>query len=76
MIKNVLGKIPAGFPVSVYVNPDAFYLYTKSVLKEISRDGFRYIVVLNEHDRNSYLIRSVSQEMVYKISNATTIIEW
>ena len=65
-----------GFLGSIDVDPDAFYFYTKSVLKEISRNGYKYIVVINGHGGNSYLIRSASREVAYETSSVIIVIDW
>lgn len=64
------------FAGSVSVDSQALYAYVKSVLKEIVRNGYKYIVVLNGHDGNSEVSRTAAIEVAYEAGVCIFVVDW
>ena len=64
------------FNGTIDIDPDVLFLYLKNVLKEIARNGYRYIVVVNGHGGNSDIIRTAAREVSQEIDTNIIIIDW
>lgn len=64
------------FRGTIDVDPDSFYRYVKSVLREISRNGHRVIVVINGHGGNSDILREAARELSHETESHYIVIDW
>ncbi len=64
------------FPGTINVNSEAFKQYTYSVLKEIARNGYKLIVVINGHGGNTSLLNIAAKEAAYDMNATYIIIDW
>ena len=65
-----------GFPGSIDIDPDVLYAYVRNILREISRNGYRLIVVVNGHGGNSHIIRLAARETAYQYGAHIIVFDW
>ncbi|AFZ70041.1 uncharacterized protein, putative amidase [Caldisphaera lagunensis DSM 15908] len=66
----------AKFPGTINVDSEAFKQYTFSVLKEIARNGYKLISIINGHGGNSSLLNIAAKEAAYSMNVTYIIIDW
>ncbi|MFP3080900.1 MAG: creatininase family protein [Acidilobus sp.] len=66
----------ARFPGTINVEADAFIAYVRGVLKEIARNGYRLIVVINGHGGNSTAIRVAMKDAAYSTGATIVMFDW
>ena len=65
------------FSGTIDVEPQAFYSYVKSVIREILRNGYTLVLVVNGHGGNSYILREVAIEIAYEYRDkAVLVVDW
>ncbi|MGC9113037.1 creatininase family protein [Acidilobus sp.] len=66
----------ARFPGTINVETDAFIAYVRSVLKEIARNGYRLIVIINGHGGNTTAIRVAMKDAAYSSGATFVMFDW
>jgi creatinine amidohydrolase len=66
----------ARFPGTVNVEIEAFIAYVRSVLKEIVRNGYKLIVIINGHGGNSTAIRVAMKDAAYGTGATIVMFDW
>lgn len=65
------------FSGTIDVEPNAFHNYVKSVIREILRNGYSLVVVVNGHGGNSYILREVARGLAYDFKDrAIVVVDW
>ncbi len=64
------------FPGTINVDDDAFKSYSRSVLKEIARNGYKLVVVINGHGGNSSLLKTAAKEAAYETNSTFMVVDW
>ncbi|MGC8567181.1 MAG: creatininase family protein [Caldisphaera sp.] len=64
------------FPGTINIEDDAFKGYVKSLLKEIARNGYQLILIINGHGGNTSLINISAKEAAYEMNSTYVIIDW
>ena len=64
------------FDGTVSVSADAFTAYVYDVLKEIARNGYRIVVIINGHGGNSAAIRVAMKKAAYETGATYAMFDW
>ncbi|MGC9210520.1 MAG: creatininase family protein [Acidilobus sp.] len=64
------------FPGTINVDPEAFISYLYSVLREIARNGYRLIVIINGHGGNTSSIRVAMKRAAYDQGVTIVLFDW
>jgi len=64
------------FPGTINIESNAFKLYIYSLLKEIARNGYKLIVIINGHGGNTNLLNIAAKEAAYEMNVTYVIIDW
>ncbi|MEM3988306.1 MAG: creatininase family protein [Sulfolobales archaeon] len=65
------------FGGTIDIEPRVFYDYVKSVIREILRNGYILVLVVNGHGGNSYILREVAREIAYEYQDrAILVVDW
>ncbi|MGC9134946.1 creatininase family protein [Caldisphaera sp.] len=64
------------FPGTINIESNAFRLYVYNVLKEIARNGYKLIVIINGHGGNTSLLNIAAKDAAYEMNATYIIIDW
>ncbi len=64
------------FPGTIDIDSNAFREYVKSVMKEVIRNGFKLLVIINGHGGNTLPLQSAAREATYEVGGSILIINW
>lgn len=65
------------FNGTIDVDSSALYSYVKSVIREILRNGYILVLVVNGHGGNSHVLRAVAREVAYEYRDrAVLVVDW
>ena len=65
------------FGGTIDVEPNSLHSYVKSIIREILRNGYLLVVVINGHGGNSYILREVAREVASEFrERAIMVIDW
>ncbi|MET1128411.1 MAG: creatininase family protein [Thermoproteota archaeon] len=64
------------FPGTIDVDDDAFEKYVASVLEEIVRNGYRFVLVINGHGGNSATLRRAAKRVAYRTGAVIVVVDW
>ncbi|MGC9071198.1 MAG: creatininase family protein [Acidilobus sp.] len=64
------------FPGTINVEVEAFISYLYNVLKEIARNGYRLIAIINGHGGNTSPIRVAMKKAAYEVNVAIVLFDW
>ncbi len=66
----------AHFPGTINVSAEAFINYVYEILREIARNGYRLIVVINGHGGNTTSIRVAMKRAAYETGASYIMFDW
>lgn len=64
------------FPGTINVDAEAFISYVHSVLKEIARNGYRLIIVINGHGGNTSALRVAMKRAAFEAGVTIASFDW
>ena len=64
------------FPGTIDISSEALYFYVKEVLKEIARNGYKVIVVVNGHGGNSRVVAEAARAVANEYDVAVIVTNW
>ena len=64
------------FPGTIDVASEVLYLYVREVLKEIARNGYKVIVVVNGHGGNSRAVSEAARTVAEEYDVAIIVTDW
>lgn len=64
------------FPGTINVDPEAFISYVYSVLREIARNGYRLIVIINGHGGNTSALRVAMKRAAFETGTTIVSFDW